>query len=302
VLLVHARPDTTRRLVEIVQAACPSRVLVVADGPRADRVDEAARCSETRAVVEQAEWRCELVTNYADENLGLKRRIESGLDWAFGLVEEAIVLEDDCLPHPSFFPFCEELLDRFRNEPRVLSISGNNFDPAPETARTDYRFSRYPLIWGWATWRRAWQHYDPQMSRWPELRDSGWLDRLLGDRDAVQYWTYTFERTYTQHHTWDYAWLLASWLADGLSAVPTRNLVTNVGFRDDATNTGAEYRSVFADVPAVAIEFPLRHPERLERDLGADDFVEDVMFSGNVGRLFERIRARRPDPRAVRPV
>ena len=301
VLFVHARPDTTKRLVEIVRDARPAQVLVVADGPRPGRADEAERCAAARAVVEQVDWRCEVLTNYADGNLGLKRRIETGLDWAFQQVGEAILLEDDCLPHPSFFPFCEEMLERFRDTPRILSVSGNNFDPRADRGRDDYRFSLYPHIWGWATWQRAWQHHDPEMSRWPELRDSGWLDRVLGDRDAVQYWTYTFERTYRQGHTWDYAWVFASWLADGLSVVPSRNLVTNVGFRDDATNTRAEYRGVFADVPAVEIDFPLRHPASVERDAAADAFVEDVMFSGNVSRLFERIRARRPEPSATRP-
>jgi hypothetical protein len=271
----------------------------VGDGPRPGRPGEADRCAAAREAVEQADWGCELVTHYAAENLGLKRRVESGLDWAFGHTEEAILLEDDCLPHPSFFRFCDELLERFRDEPRVLSISGNNFDAsAGEAGPPDYRFSRYPHIWGWATWRRAWRHYDPAMARWPGLRDGGWLDGLLGERDTVRYWTYIFERTYKEGHTWDYAWLFASWLAGGLSVVPSRNLVTNVGFRADATNTHGEYRGIFADVPAVAMEFPLRHPSSLHRDVAADSFVEDVMFSGNVQRLFERIRARRPEPSA----
>jgi hypothetical protein len=138
------------------------------------------------------------------------------------------------------------------------------------------------------------------MSRWPELRDAGWLDELLGQREAVQYWAYMFERTYVDGLSWDYAWVFASWLAGGLSVTPVRNLVTNVGFRADATNTRAEYRGVFAGVPAVASEFPLRHPARVERDVAADGFLEDVMFSGNVGRLFERIRARRPEPTKAR--
>jgi hypothetical protein len=293
VLLLHARPDTTARLARIVRDARPPLVLAVADGPRAG---QEARCDEVRAIVDGAGWDCELRTSYAATNLGLKRRIETGLGWAFSQVEEAIVLEDDCLPHPSFFAYCDELLARYRGDERVLTISGNCFEPEPaaDDGARSYRFSRYPLIWGWATWRRAWRHYDPALARWPDQRASGWLDRLLDDPQAVQYWTYLFERTRARQDTWDYAWLHASWAAGGLSVVPARNLVTNVGFRDDATNTRAEHRGVFADVPAVGIDLPLRHPERVERDDAADAFLEDVMFSGNVGRMFERIRSRRP--------
>jgi Glycosyl transferase family 2 len=288
VLLLYARPDTTQRLVDIVRAATPSRVLVVADGPR-DAAD-AELCEATRDVIARAEWECDVLTNYAETNLGLKHRVESGLDWAFGLVDEAIVLEDDCLPHPTFFRFCDELLERYRGEPRVLSVSGDAF--VPRHADASYRFSRYQHIWGWATWDRAWRLHDSELSRWPELRDSGWLETVLGDRHAVDYWTYLFEQTYTERHTWDHAWQLSAWLADGLSVVPQRNLVTNVGFRDDATNTRPEQRNAFADLPARAMEFPLRHPPRVERDADADRAVEDAMFGGNVRRLFARLRTR----------
>jgi hypothetical protein len=291
VLLLYARPDTTALLVERVRAARPPLLLVVADGPSAGTE---ALVAETRAVVDHADWGCDVLTDFADENLGLKRRVETGLDWAFGLVEEAIVLEDDCLPHPTFFPFCDELLERYRDDERVLSVSGDGFLPGEGGA--SYRFSRYQHIWGWATWRRAWRHYDPELARWPELRDAGWLGELLGERAAVQYWTYLFEQTWKRQHTWDYAWLLSAWLAGGLGVVPGRNLVTNVGFRADATNTRPEHRDSFAERPAVPMDFPLRHPDRVERDAAADGWIEQAMFSGNVGRLFERLRARRPEP------
>jgi hypothetical protein len=291
VLLVYARPDTTRRLADLVCAAGPPCVLVVADGPR--HHDEAALCAETRAVIEQTDWPCDVLTNYADANLGLKRRVESGLDWALELVDEAIVLEDDCLPHPTFYRFCDELLERYRDEPSVLSISGNAF--VPGDGRASYRFSRYQHIWGWATWHRAWRLYDPELRRWPELRNAGWLEGIFEDRASVDYWTYLFEQTYARRHTWDYAWLLAAWAADGLSVVPDRNLVTNVGFRDDATNTRPEQRNAFADLPVCAMDFPLRHPADVARDADADRAVEDAMFGGTVRRLFERLRANIPE-------
>jgi hypothetical protein len=296
VLLVHSRPEPTRRLVELVRDARPRTVLVVADGPRDP--DEAVRCEQTREAVAEAGFECDVLTNYADANLGLKRRVESGLDWAFDLVGEAIVLEDDCHPHPTFFGYCEELLARYRDDPRVLTVSGSNFGQGVD-ADASYFFSRYPLIWGWATWARAWRHYSPDLAEWPELRGRGWLEKLFdGDLQAVQYWTYIFDQRRTLGDTWDAGWLFGSWLAGGLAAVPCRNLVTNVGFGEQATNTRTDYAGVFAGVPALAADSPLRHPLRVERDVDADAFLEDVMFSGNLNRLFQRIRSFRRETAA----
>ena len=197
---------------------------------------------------------CEVLTNYADRRLGLKRRVETGLDWVFGLVDEAIILEDDCHPHPTFFGFCEELLARYRTDPRVTTISGSNFGQGADIADASYFFSRYPLIWGWATWARAWRHYSPDLAAWPELDEQGWLNELFDDPQAVQYWTYIFGQRRDLEDTWDAGWLFGSWLAGGLAAVPCRNLVTNRGFGEHSTNTKTEYRGLFSDVPAVAID------------------------------------------------
>lgn len=292
VLLLFARPDTTARLVELVRAARPPLLLVVADGPRPDRPGEPERCDATRALVADTDWGCEVLTDYADTNLGLKRRIETGLDWAFGQVEEAILLEDDCIPHPTFFRFCDELLQRYRDEARVLSIAGGRLGPGA-TDGASYRFSRYQHIWGWATWRRAWRLDDPELSRWPELRDGRWLDGLLGDRRTAEYWSYHFEQSHTGRHTWDHAWQLSAWLAGGLSVIPSRNLVENVGFREDATTTRPEFRIPLYAQPATAIDFPLRHPAAVARDVGADRFVEQELFGGTVESVFARIHARR---------
>jgi hypothetical protein len=234
-----------------------------------------------------------VLTNYADRNLGLKRRVETGLDWAFGLVDEAIILEDDCHPHATFFGFCADLLARYRDEPRVTTVSGSNFGHGADVAAS-YFFSRYPLIWGWATWARAWQHYSPDLADWPERRACGWLDELFDDPYAVQYWTYIFGERRAFADTWDAGWLYGSWTSGGLAAVSRRNLVTNVGYGDHATNTKTDHSGLFADIPAVGADLPLRHPPRIERNVKADAFLEDVMFSGNLRRLFDRIRTLRP--------
>ena len=182
-LFLFNRPDATAAVFERIRGARPKTLLLIADAPRVSRPEDVQKCLAARAVVSRIDWPCEVVTNYAETNLGCRRRLSSGLDWVFQLVPEAIVLEDDCLPDPTFFRFCEVMLDRYRDEASVMHIGGNNFRDGPSCA-DGYRFSRYTFTWGWATWRRAWQHYDVHMSAWPAARDSGLLEAVL--RDPVQ--------------------------------------------------------------------------------------------------------------------
>ena len=155
-LFLFARPDTSARVLDAIRRVRPERLLVVADAPRDEVPGEAERCEATRALLDAVDWDCEVLTNFAEQHLGQTERIESGLDWAFELCEEAIVLEDDTVPDPSFFRFCDELLERHRDDERVLSIGGNGFQFDGPASEDSYCFSRYPKTWGWATWRRAW--------------------------------------------------------------------------------------------------------------------------------------------------
>jgi hypothetical protein len=290
VLLVYARPDTTRRVFEEIRRARPPRLLVIADAPPEDADDSLRqRVARTRSLLDTVDWDCDLSLELAAEHQGMNRRVVTGLDWAFSLVEEAIMLEDDCVPEPTFFRFCEELLERYRDDEKVISIAGNDFSTDPAARADHYRFSRYTLVWGWATWRRAWKLYDASMRDWPRLRDSDWLDEVLGDRHAVSYWSHILEQTYAAGLGWDYAWTFACWHHRCLAIHPEVNLVTNIGFGPGATNTDRA-DSVFANLPTQPAAFPLRHPELIARDEEADRLLEDVMFSGNLARLFGRIR------------
>lgn len=288
-IAIFRRPDLTERVLETVRRARPERLLVFADGARPDVPGEADACAAARAVIERVDWPSELSTEFADRHLGARERIGSGLDWVFSEVEEAIVLEDDCVADPTFFPYCDELLERYRDDERVWSVSGNDFRFRAEPAATDYTFSRYPLIWGWATWARAWRNYDPEVAAWAELRATGWLEQLLGEQLAATYWARIFDQMRDGLDTWDYGWTLASWIGGGLTAVPTRNLVSNHGFRSDATHTTE--LSPFAALPTAPMALPLRHPAAVERDAEGDRFIEDVVFSGNLARMLARVRA-----------
>lgn len=259
-LFLFNRPGTTARVFDAIARARPAHLLLVADGPRADRPGEAERCRAARAVVEQVNWDCRVETYFSETNLGCKQRIASGLDWVFSQVDRAIILEDDCLPAPDFFRFCDEVLARHHADPRVHMIRGSNFLGGRQVSADSYYFSRFFNIWGWATWARAWQHYDVTMRRWPELRETRWLEGRLphpGMADLVRHF---FDETHAGRvDTWDYQWMLCGWLQDALAAVPAANLISNIGHGQDATHTGNP-GSHLAELSHQSLVSPLRHP------------------------------------------
>ena len=195
-LIVFNRPHLTSQVYERVRMAKPRRLLVVADGPRPDRPEEPKLCEAARKIVSSPDWPCELEKNFADQNLGNRLRLSSGLNWVFDQCPEAIILEDDCLPCPSFFSFCSEMLSRYREDPRVMHVSGQNLQGGRRRGTGSYFFSRYSLSWGWASWRRAWHYYDVELGAWPTARQEGWLTSMLDDPLEIEYWTGILDKTH----------------------------------------------------------------------------------------------------------
>lgn len=292
-LMVFNRPHLTARIFDVLCQVRPERLLVVADGPR--NSVEAEMCKATRAIADRVDWPCEVSRNYSDVNLGCRKRVSSGLDWVFSQVEEAIIIEDDCLPHPSFFPYCTELLARYRNDARVMHISGDNFLGRFRYSTCSYHFSKYPDIWGWASWRRAWRHYDVDMVAWPAFRDKGRLREICPDPDEQAYWTPMFNAAHAgQIDSWDYGWTFACWARSGLAVLPERNLVSNIGFGPQSTHTVDE-DSWQANLRVWPMAFPMRHPaevtvcERADRMTFRREFLHDP---GLIRNYVERLRNR----------
>lgn len=282
VFLVFNRPDTTKKVFEAIRQAKPSKLFVIADGPRKHKPDDEEKCKMTRAIFDEIDWDCDVVKNFSDLNLGCGERVSSGLNWVFEMVEEAIILEDDCLPHPSFFQFCEELLEYYRHDERIFLISGNNFQFGKKRTEYSYYFSHHLHIWGWATWRRAWQYYDYDMLLWPVIRDNNWLKSRLDTAREQEYWTDIFERTYNKKiNTWDYQWLFTYWTQNGLIILPKVNLVTNIGCRTDGTHTRWS-KDPRANVPTEEMSFPLKHPPFVLRNLQADTFTHDNFLQRSI--------------------
>jgi len=265
VLIIYRRPDTTRKVFEEIRKAKPEHLFIIADGPK-EAADEAS-CQATRAVVEDIDWPCEVRRNYADTNMGCGRRLPSGLDWVFEHVDRAIILEDDCLPSSSFFPFCSELLDRFKDDNRVMHINGNTYgSDFSDLNDYSYGFCNYAQVWGWATWRRAWKHYDADLTRWPDFQKSGLLGSLDGGKKVDKVRREKWGRVHRgEIDTWDYQWHFTVMSQSGLVVVPNRNLISNIGFDHLATHT-TNADSHKANLNVEAVEDSLSHPPFIVSD------------------------------------
>jgi len=290
VLTVFNRPELTARVFSAVAKARPARLYVIADAPRANRPGEAEQCAAARNVVERIDWNCDVAMNYSDVNLGPRRRLSTGINWVFEREQAAIILEHDCLPDQAFFPFCEQLLDKYHDDQRVMHIGGNNYLFGRVPIKDSYCFSSITHQWGFATWRRSWQLYDVDMKAWPMLRNSSLLPKaLLGDKQCEEYFANILDQTYAGAiDTWDYQWLLTCWHNDGLAVIPRTNLVSNIGFGKDALNCGDVYDTL-SNLRTEPMRFPLRHPSQVVRNREADQFViERILVPSNRRQMNRR--------------
>jgi len=302
VMIVFNRPELARQVFERVRAARPPKLLVVCDGPRENRPTDAERVKEVRKIFETCvDWPCEVIQEYAAENIGCMDRIQSGLNRAFELFDEAIVLEDDCLPELSFFPFCDELLSRYRNNERVMNIGGTNFIANHYRPGASYWFSHHPWTWGWASWRRAWQHNDFHLQGWDSHQSE--LRASFASNWERQYWISTFDQARHDLRAadcWDFQWNFSCRVNGGVSIVPRYNLIENLGFGTDSTHTAGDMSRLAVNTQP--LDFPLQHPSDIAVGRYADDLLtrvyagESINFSSNMkarARLFaERFKGK----------
>jgi hypothetical protein len=288
--IIFNRPDTTKRVFEAIRQAKPPKLLVIADGHRADRPEEAEKCAATRSIIDGVDWECEVLTNYSDINLGCGRRVSTGINWVFEQVEEAIILEDDCLPHVTFFEFCEFMLDRYHDDKRIMMISGTNYLRTWKSDIQSYHFSYYGGIWGWASWKRAWKYYDYEMSLWTDSELKDRVYDVIASEKEYKNREKIFQQVYSgMIDTWDYQWSFARLLQSGLSIVPSVNLISNIGFGNDATHTKSN-ESAVSNIKSIEIEFPLKINKFTVVDRDYDrKFFQKVIKNGNI---FDSIKSK----------
>lgn len=288
VLIVFNRPALTRRTLERIRGAAPSRLLIIADGPRPGNDEDVENCAAVRRELESIDWPCEVERRYSDVNLGLEPNIESGLDWAFDQVTDAIVLEDDCLPHADFFRFCSELLERYRTTEEVWMLAGRA-PPVPEETfeGASYAFTAAGPIWGWATWSRAWKAHrngsaragddvgatDLSASRLRTHAGRRYFEDVARDRDGARF-------------SWDSRWSLSQIRERGLAIMPKHNLIEQIGFGANATNSATPIPQLDLE----PVQWPLSHPAELEVNAEIEQLAERVLTAhhGRVARFVSR--------------
>lgn len=277
VLIVFNRPELTARSFECVRAAKPNELFIISDGPRENITLDIQLCGEVRKLVQEVDWNCKTHFVFSDTNLGLKKRVSSGLNYVFDKVDQAIILEDDCIPHADFFNFCRDLLEKYKDDHRVSVITGNNFQKGNWRGDASYYFSRYNHCWGWATWKRAWEFYDGNISFWPAWKISEEWKKLFNNPNERKYWESIFDDVFQgKKNSWAYPWTACVWKNNGLTATPNRNLVSNIGFEKRATNTKSS-SNWLSNIPSSSLS-GIIHPKTVFRCYSADDFVYKGVF------------------------
>lgn len=292
--LIFNRLTTTEKVFSAIRQSQPTRLYIASDGPRAQIPEEKEKVKAVRNYVfNHIDWGCQVSTLLREKNLGCKLAVSTAIDWFFEYESEGIILEDDCLPDASFFRYGEELLNYYRYDKRIMAISGSNICPSLSYFSHSYCFSHYPYCWGWATWKRAWQYYDVNMSLWTYLRDTNWLLAISGGNYSFRsYWSKIFNQAYENKvDTWDFQWFFCCWTQHGLTILPSCNLVENIGFDQNATHT--KTANALLEIPKSPLAFPLSHPSFVVQDDQIDLWVEKHIFSGSSSipnRLFSRLK------------
>ena len=290
--LIFNRPDTTKKVFGQIKKARPKHLYIAADGPRSHRKNEIEKCNETREIIKQIDWECELKTLFRKENLGCKYAVSSAISWFFENVEEGIIIEDDCYPDCSFFYYCQELLEKYRYATNVQRISGSYFDrPGEINWQYSYYFSYYGHIWGWATWKRVWNKYDVEMKSYsPATFKKGDFVDIFNFNSEYKYWKSIFNKVSKKKiDTWDYQLEYSIWCNKGISINPTKNLVINLGMEDSSTHYFLK-DSMKINLKLNTIKFPLIHPPEINLDKEADKFTYTNLLRHSFSRILRIIR------------
>ena len=289
--LVFNRLDTTKQVFHEISQAKPPRLYIAADAARANNINEVKKVHEVRNyIMQNINWECEIKTLFRDQNLGCKYAVTNAISWFFENEEQGIVLEDDCLPSQSFFWYCEELLTKYKDDNSVYLISGETHNSEFLGTEEDYGFCKYPLLWGWASWRRAWRNYDPEMQDWPTKRYN-LIPPISNYKPTLNFWETTFDKMYKREiDTWDYQFAYLLLNNRGKCIFPKLNLITNIGFGVDATRT-SNPESEAANRKRYDINIPLKHSPNPKSEEKVNKFYDINEFCKKhfIVHLFNKI-------------
>jgi len=291
--LIFNRLETTQEVFARIKRIKPAQLFIAADGPRVNKEGEKDKCEEVRQwVLAQIDWNCEVKTLFRNTNLGCGLAISQAITWFFENVEEGIILEDDCLPDISFFQFCAELLERYRTDKKIMSVSGSYLLKKSLHLKEQSYFFGHGSIWGWATWKRAWDLYDIRMTGWEQPSVQRQVKKALKTKGLYRYYYPMFESVYKGTlDAWGVQWFYSILMNHGLGIQPVVNLVANIGFGSEGTNT-IEEDHAFANASLHSIAFPLRHPVRRTVNIEYLRQLSNVIYpqkKTGIRTLFEKI-------------
>lgn len=272
--LVFNRLDTTKEVFQALRQAKPPRLYIGSDGSRPSKDGEIEKVNAVRDyILSNIDWDCNVKTLFRDNNLGCKMAVSGAIDWFFEQEEQGIILEDDCLPSQSFFWFCEELLERYRDEMRVGMISGDNFQNGTNRGDGDYYFSVYNHIWGWASWANRWKNYDVELNT---ISNPNFINKIFQNRNPRKYWKKIFKLMKNKLiDTWDYQWTFTLWNQNQLTIIPKVNMISNIGFGVDATHTSEDNEYSRLSTSNLILN---NHPIQVKQNIEADDYTSKIMF------------------------
>ncbi|TSD65877.1 nucleotide-diphospho-sugar transferase [Inquilinus sp. KBS0705] len=287
-LLMFNRPDTTMLVFERIKNVQPKYLYIAADGPRKNNTKDAELCKQCREITTLINWDCELKTLFRDENLGCGKAVSESINWFFENVDEGIILEDDCLPNDSFFSYCETLLSKYREVAKVMMICGTSYQPKPLNSET-YYFSKYAHVWGWATWKRAWQGYNLKLEGESELTIKDVINYNFSNTRERSVWKYNLGIVIDGLDTWDYQLMYWIWKNNGLCIIPWKNMVSNIGFDDNATHT-FDAKSIQSKMAQYEIT-NITHPQKISCNKKADIYERNNLFiESNTKYLIRKLK------------
>lgn len=283
-IIAFNRPSLTKQVIDAIRSYKPDRLYFAVNSARENYNQEYNKVESVKSLIKEIDWKCEVFTLFRNEHLLLKYSVSSAISWFFENEEMGIILEDDIVPDSSFFPFCEELLIRYKDNEKIGMISANNFSFGKNKIDTSYYFSIYSHIWGWASWRRAWQGYDVDMKDYQNFKKNKLLEKLFNDQNEINFWYDMFDKVvFDNFNTWDFQWVFHNMKFKRLNIMPSVNMIENLGFGQDASHT--HEAGVYKKLKKEKLKFPLLHPIEIKQDIKSDAYskillnLKDTTFS-----------------------
>jgi hypothetical protein len=288
-LLIFNRPGPTQSVFDKIREQRPKYLYIASDGPRGNHPADMELNKKCKDIVSDIDWDCQVKTLFRHENLGCGAAPASAISWFFEQVEAGIILEDDCLPNDSFFSYCEQLLEKYRDDKQVMMICGTSYQPVPLNTDT-YYFSKYPHVWGWASWKRAWAQYNFKLDTENDHTRAAVINATFTDSHERRFWVANMKMIINGLDAWDYQWMYWIWKHQGVCITPWRNMISNIGFGKHATHT-LDASSGQAAMPQYEIS-AIRHAAGIKVNKAADKYERyHILIDSNAKRYKNKLRS-----------